>query len=162
VLRRVELNRRITSWTKSETKGEVPDIENGVAKGAYFLVMLFVLIAFFQTLRITLITEPLTAMLNQLFLFAPQLLGAALLLVAAWVVAKLFQIGVYKMLAAIKFDERLGPKISARQAEEQETRKPVAFSKSLADAVYGVVFCCFCPPSWAHCPCRDCWRPSKA
>ncbi len=38
--------------------------------------MLFVLVTIFQALGLTLITEPLNWLLNQVFLFAPQVLGA--------------------------------------------------------------------------------------
>ena len=144
VLRRVGINNRIQSMTTSEKEDNAPDIENGVAKGFYYLIMLFVLVAFFQALRITLITEPLTALLNQIFQFVPQLIGAGLLLLTAWVVAKLSKIIVLKVTSALKVDARLATRMQSPESTDEEVQ-PIALSKSIADAVYGLVFLLFLP-----------------
>ena len=60
-----------------------------VGKAVYYLVILFVLIAFFQTLGLTLITQPLNQLLIQVFEYAPRLLRAGLLLGAIAVAAAL-------------------------------------------------------------------------
>jgi hypothetical protein len=138
VLRRVGFNRRMSHWTGAEQAGETPDVENGIAKGIYYLLMLFVLVAFFQTLRITLITEPLTGLLNQVFQYVPKLIGAVVLLGTAWVIAKLLQIATIKILQTVKLDQRLAGSLT-------EEERPVAISKSIGDAVYGLVLLLFLP-----------------
>lgn len=141
ILRKVELNRRVSNWTGAPAE-EAPDLENSISKGTFYLTMLFVLVAFFQILRITHITEPLTSLLNQVFLFVPQFVGAVLLLVAAWVTAKLCQIGVRKLLTTGNFDERIA---RAMGKKEEAGMKEVSLAATIADVVYGVVFLLFLP-----------------
>ena len=139
VLRRLGFNHLMRRWTGAEEKEGMPDLENGIAKVTYYFLMLFVLIAFFQALRITMITEPLTNLLNEVFLFVPQIVGAALLLLTAWVVAKILQIVVFKGLTAAKIDQRVGRRLATAEA------KSPALAKSIADAVYFLVFLLFLP-----------------
>ena len=102
-------------------------------------LLLFVLVAFFQALGLTLITEPLNRLLNQIFQFAPQLAGAGLLLLTAWIVASLLKLVISRVLSAARLDERL----SSYAGLEEERRVPL--TKSLADAVYWLVFLLFLP-----------------
>jgi len=101
--------------------------------------MLFVLIAFFQALGLTLITEPLNQLLVQVFRYAPRLLGAGLLLLLAWVLASLLRHLVSRALSVAKIDERFGSQVGL----EEEERVPL--TKTLADAVYWLVFLLFLP-----------------
>ncbi|HYA30345.1 MAG TPA: hypothetical protein VEI95_16140, partial [Acidobacteriota bacterium] len=70
-LGRTNLDNRLAQWLMGETVA----VENGIARGAFYLIMIFVLVAFFQALGLTLPTEPLNHLLNQIFAFAPQLIG---------------------------------------------------------------------------------------
>jgi hypothetical protein len=139
VLQGVELNKRLASWTGEKKKGEGIDLEQGISKGVFYLLMLFILVPFFQTLGITLITEPLNSLLNSLFAFAPKLIGAGVLLLVAWVVASVLRMILERALSAAKVDERLG---SSAGGEE---KKPVNLTKPLSDAVYWLVFLLFLP-----------------
>jgi Mechanosensitive ion channel, conserved TM helix len=134
-LRRTNLDNRLAQWLV----GEAVPIENGVARGVFYLLMVFVLVAFFQTLGLTLPTEPLNRLLNQIFAFAPQLIGAGLILLVAWIVASLLRVVVSRVLSAAKVDERL-----AREAGV-EGEKPAALTKTLADTVYWLVLLFFLP-----------------
>ncbi|HMA81656.1 MAG TPA: hypothetical protein VKR81_12235 [Candidatus Binatia bacterium] len=78
-LRRTNLDNKLAHWLT----GEAVAVEDGVSRGVFYLIMVFVLVAFFQALGLTLPTEPLNRLLNQIFEFAPQLLGAGLLLFVA-------------------------------------------------------------------------------
>ena len=59
VLRRTTLDNRVARWIMGEKAAEGVEVEKQIARGVYYLIMLFVLIAFFQTLGLTIITEPL-------------------------------------------------------------------------------------------------------
>jgi hypothetical protein len=103
----------------------------------FYLIMIFVLIAFFQTLRLTLITQPLNQLLTQVFEYAPRLLGGGLLLGLAWILASGLKLVVSRVLGATKLDERLGEKTGM----EEE----VSLADTLANAVYWLVFLLFLP-----------------
>jgi len=138
-LRRTEVDNRLARWILGEEKAEAVEVERWIAKGVYYLIMLFVLIAFFQALGLTIITEPLNQLLIQVFQYAPRLLGAGLLLLIAWIVASALKLVVSRALRVAKLDERLG---SLADLKEEE-RLPLA--QTLGDAVYWLVFLLFLP-----------------
>ena len=137
VLNRTEMDNRLAAWIGGE-RGEALPIEKILGKAVFYLVMLFVLVAFFQALKLDLITEPLNALLTQLSEFAPRVLGAAGLLILAWVVATALRRIVSGAMSAANLDERLGE----RTLEEGSS---LPLSRTLADAVYWLVFLLFLP-----------------
>ena len=107
-LHRTSLDNRVAGWLVGDAgAGEVP-VERYVGKAFYYVIMVFVLVAFFQALNLTIMTEPLNALLNQLTAFAPRLVGAGLLLAIAAVVATVLRRVVGGGIRAFKLDERLG------------------------------------------------------
>jgi hypothetical protein len=137
VLRRTTLDNRLARWIMGEG-AEAVKVEQQISRGVYYLIMIFVLIAFFQTLRLTVITEPLNQLLIQVFQYAPRLLGAGLLLLIAWIVASALRLVISRVLTAAKIDERLGS-----SAALEEERVPLA--QTLGNAMYWLVFLLFLP-----------------
>ncbi|NIO72750.1 MAG: mechanosensitive ion channel, partial [Anaerolineae bacterium] len=133
-LRRTTLDDRLARWIVGEEAAEGVEVERQVSRGVYYLIMIFVLIAFFQALRLTVITEPLTQLLNQVFEYAPRLLGAGLVLLVAWIVASVLKFAISRVLTAAKLDERLGTSAGL----EEEKRVPLA--QTLGNAVYWLIF----------------------
>lgn len=101
--------------------------------------MLLVLVGFFQVLGLTLVTEPLNRLLTQVFQFLPQILGAGLLLLIAWVIASGLRLLISRVLEAVKLDERIEGQVGAERA------RPFSLTKSLAGTVYWLVFLLFLP-----------------
>ena len=127
VLHRTTLDNRLAEWIAGEEKARTIEVERGISKGIFYLLMLFVLVAFFQTLGITLITEPLNNLLNKLFQFVPQLLGAAVLILIAWVVARVMKLLVSRLLSTTKLDERLASKADHRKRETSVNKNSVRY-----------------------------------
>jgi hypothetical protein len=139
LLRRTKLDDRIAGWiTGDEADGKPMEVENVVGRVAFWLVMLFVLIAFFEALGLTIITQPLNRLLNTIFEYIPQILGAAVLLLLAWIIASAVRWLAVRGLGALKLDKRLGD-----SAGVEEERMPV--TKSIGDALYWLVFLLFLP-----------------
>jgi hypothetical protein len=88
---------------------------------------------------LTIITEPLNRLLSRLFEFAPNLLGAGVLLVVAWFVATGLRFIVSKALGATRLDDTL-----SSQAGLSEDRQ-VPMSETLANVVYWFIFLLFLP-----------------
>jgi hypothetical protein len=139
ILHKTNLDSKAASWISGEETARKIEVEQGISKGVFYLIMLFVLVAFFQTLGVTQITEPLNRFLTQVFVFAPQILGALLLIVIAWAVASVLKMLVYRGLSAFGIDRRLG----THAGLEESTRIPL--TRSLADIVYWLVFLLFLP-----------------
>ena len=135
-LKRTTIDRRIAGWMGGS---QGVGVERYAGKAAYWVVMLFVLVAFFQALDLTIVTEPLTALLSQLARFVPRLLGAGALLLAAWLVATVIKKLIVGVMSAARVDERL-----SGDAEVEEG-KTVSVTKALADGVYWLIFLLFLP-----------------
>jgi hypothetical protein len=137
-LRRTTIDNRIAAWVRGE-EGEAPDIEPFIGKIIFWFLMIFVLIAFFQALQLTVVTEPLQNLLDKIVGAAPNVLWAAVLLLIAWLLATGLRLVVRKVFEGLRLDERLGSEV----AEEDEKRVPV--SQMLSETVYWLIFLLFLP-----------------
>jgi hypothetical protein len=121
-------------------RGEIKfNIEGAASKSVYYLIMLFVLIAFFQALHLTVITEPINRLLNKIFEFVPNLLGAGALLLVAWLVATAARFIISKILTISKLDERLSSKAGLKEKSQ------VPLSQTLPSVIYWLIYLLFLP-----------------
>jgi len=77
-------------------------------KVVFWLIMLFVLVAFLQNTGLTIITEPVNAFLTTVLAFIPRLIGALVIAAVAWLVATIVRTLVQRALGLTRLDERLG------------------------------------------------------
>ena len=112
-------------------------IEKAIATVVYYIILLFVLVAFFQHLQLTAIIEPLNHLLDEIMAFLPNLVSAAVLIFVAWIIASLVRVMIKKGSQAIKLDEKIAQKGG---------REELQVSHSLANAAYWFVFLLFLPP----------------
>src|SRR5665811_1335539 len=133
ILRRTSVDERIAARFRGKEKAAQTNVESATAKVVFWLIMVFVFVATFQALGLTLITEPLNNLLNGLFAFLPRLLGAGILVVVAWGLASLLRMLVSRGLEVAKLDERV-----SRQADvdEEAGERRVPVTRTLGDAVY--------------------------
>jgi len=132
MLRRTTIDNRLADWMAGEKGGPV-EIERVFGRVVFWIAMIFVLVAFFEALNLTGITAPLNALLSQITEFMPRVLGAALILLLAWVIAVLVRKAITLALDAADLDRRLGKE--AGLGEEQD----LPLSKTVAEAVYWLV-----------------------
>jgi hypothetical protein len=142
LLKRTNLDNRLAGAITAKDEGteETPrlNIERWVSNFVFYLLMLFVLIAFFQTLQLTAVSGPLSALLDQFLAFAPQIIGALLILLVAWVIATVAKLLISRVLRMSKFDDRVSD-----QADVEADK--VSVSDSLANGVFWLVFLLFLP-----------------
>ncbi|MBN2474739.1 MAG: mechanosensitive ion channel [Pirellulales bacterium] len=137
-LRRTGFDRKLAQWCAGEG-AEAPKVERAVARGAYYLILVFVLVAFFDTLGLTQVTRSLNDLLAVVLTYIPRVVGASLLLLVAWVVATVMRFVVHRVASATQLDERLRSQVAPGE------EKPVAVSKTVANAIYWLVFLLFLP-----------------
>ena len=137
-LKATTLDNRMATRIAGDRAAATLNIEQWVSKGVYYLIMLFVLVAFFQTLGLTIITDPLNQFLTQVFQYLPRLVGAAALALVAWLLATVLRMIVRGALTTARLDERVGG-----QTGEGEAAVPL--SQTLGDAAYWLVFLLFLP-----------------
>ena len=138
VLQRTKLDNKLASWISGKEE-ESQDVEQAVGKVVFWLIMILVLIAFFQALGLTLVVDPLNQLVNQVLQFLPQLFGAGILLLIAWIIASVLRLVVTRILGAAKLDERVGGQAGI------EDEKQVPLTKTIGDVVYWLIFLLFLP-----------------
>ena len=113
-------------------------IEEGISQFVYWFILLFVLMAAFQALGLTIITEPLNALVTKITSFIPQLLAGVALGLVAWGIATVLRTVVTNLLSSFKIDDKV-----SEQAGEDVAK--LSLAKTLGDAVYYLVFLLFLP-----------------
>jgi hypothetical protein len=136
ILRRARLDERLYG-----ALGDGPPMRMTawIGTAVFWLIMLFVLVAFLQTLNLSAAAQPINTLLDQILAFLPVILGAVLLLVVAWIVASAVRFIITRVLGALKLEERL-----SSQAEI-ETAGRTSLAATLGNVAYWLVFVLFLP-----------------
>jgi len=125
----IRLNERV----RTEAGGKL-DLENGVALGVFYIVILFTLIAVFNALDLTMVSAPLQSLVDKVLDFLPNLAAGGVLILIAWILATVLRKGVIRALAATGLDEKLS---------SHAGMKPM--SENLGHVLYGIVLLLFLP-----------------
>jgi len=140
LLHRTTLDNRIAGWVAGdEEEGAAIPIERWIGRAVFWLIFLFVLVAFFEVLGLTLITAPLNQLLSAVTAYIPRIIGAGLLVFIAWVLASILRFFVVRVLRAAELGDRLG---SVAGVEEDDRTR---LAKALGDVVYWLTFLLFLP-----------------
>jgi hypothetical protein len=140
LLKRTNLDNRLADWLSEPDEPREFNIENIIASVVFWVVMLFVLVAFFERLSLNLIASPIQAFLERFTTeFLPALIAAGILLFVAWLIAMALRFLVIRGGALLKIDERL-TKYAALKEEEQ-----VSVTETLGAAVYWFTLLLFLP-----------------
>lgn len=136
VVRRTGLDRRLGRVLGRPGQAGAVDVAPAAGRIVFLLIMLVVLLGFFQALNLTIITQPLNQFLTLVFAYIPRLIGALILILIAWVVATVLRALLMSVLPALGLDERLN-------SGTAQPGRPV--TRSIAEAVYYLVFLLFLP-----------------
>ena len=115
-----------------QATGTGVDIEGGIALGLFWLVMLFTLVAVFNSLDLAMVSGPLAGLISQLTGYAPRLIAGGVLALVAWLVASLVKAVTQKLLDKTTLDEKLS---------EHANMSPI--SESLSGALFWIVILLF-------------------
>ena len=136
-LLRTDLDDRLAAWFAGAEKAQTVVIEEVVSRGFYYLVMAFVLIAVFQVLGLTFVSQPLNALLTRVFEFVPRVVSAGLLLAVAWVLATGVRAAVIRAVSSTDIDRH----VRVDAAEEAKPTLP----DTIGEALYWFIFLLFIP-----------------
>lgn len=138
-LKRLRVNERLVKRAVEDDKTKSVDLEKWISKGIFYVLMILVLVGFFQILGLTIITEPLNKLLNRVLQYVPSLAGGAILLVVAWITANILRFLVTKVLTALNVDKRLGAQAGIEMNGER------TLTQTIGEVVYWLVFLLFLP-----------------
>ncbi|MCZ6801696.1 MAG: mechanosensitive ion channel [Nitrospirae bacterium] len=125
----LKLNSRLSSST-----GTTVNLESGIARAVYYVILLLVLMAFFNALEMETVSGPLQELVGQVFAFAPKLVAGGVLLLVAWVLATIVRTIVTRGLRGTTLDKKL--------SDEAE---PGQLSQSVGNVLYWLIILLFLP-----------------
>jgi Conserved TM helix len=141
VVRATGLGGLIGRWLRRGEAAPPPPVDRWAGTAVFFIILLMTVIAAIEVLNITIITAPLLAMLTGIFGYLPQLIGAAILLLLAWLLATVLRFVVREVLDAFNINER----VSGQVRDEDSAQAAIPLSQILGDVVFWLVFLLFLP-----------------
>ncbi len=105
VLRSARLNQRMAGPVSPGEAGV--DFEGLISSVVFWLIILFGIVAAFDILQLPIVTTPLTNVLALVLGYLPRLFAGIILIVIAWVVARILRAIVTQALTAANIDQRL-------------------------------------------------------
>lgn len=122
LLLRVNIDNRLAAAFMPAGSTARPPIEQWVAALVFWIIMIFAIVAFLNTLRLDIVSQPLNNFLQQIFNYLPRLGGAAILVALAWALASLVKVVVTRGLTRFGLDEKLNvASVSADAATDAAT-----------------------------------------
>ena len=137
ILNSTNIDNRIAAAVTGQRGGESFPIESWIATLVFWIIMLFVIIAALNALQLQAVSTPLNTLLDQITGFIPKLLGAAILLGIAWVVATVVKTIVTRGLGALNIEQRMG--LAASDTGD------FSLTDTLGNALYWFIFLLFLP-----------------
>lgn len=142
LLNRTNIDNKLANWiTGRQDSTDSPPIEKWISDAVFWVIFIFTLVAFLQTLGLTAVSTPLNTFLNQIFEFLPSLAGALIWLGIAWLVATISKLVLTRTLRTVRLDDRLNQQVGGTPAQAG-----FSLSQTLANALYWFIFLLFLPP----------------
>jgi hypothetical protein len=133
----LKVDQRMAKQTDSD-KPQI-SVEDIGGKIVYYLGLLITVVAVFYVLNLLVVANSLNIILEGIMAVIPNLLGAAVLAVLAWVVATFLRFIVSKGLGLFKFDDKMADQVGLRE----DGRPPLG--DTLGTIVYWFVWLLFLP-----------------
>ncbi len=130
------LERTLSNLAGPSTSGL--DLVKWIQALVYWIIMILAIVAALNVFKLTAVSEPLNAFLNQIFAFLPKLGAAGVLVGVAWVLATIAKTIVIRTAQSFKLDDQVN-------AQAEEGPAPVVLSDTLGNAVYWFIFLFFLP-----------------
>ena len=141
LLKKTTIDNRLAAWItgRPEAAGS-PQVEKWISTAVFWIIFVFFLIAFFDRLNLTAVSQPLNTFLNQITGFLPKLAGALIWLGIAWVLATVAKMAISRVMRTFSVDERLNQEVGTASSE-----RPLLLSDTVANALYWFIFLLFLP-----------------
>ncbi|NES65732.1 MAG: mechanosensitive ion channel [Okeania sp. SIO2D1] len=141
LFKKTKIDNKIAAWvTGSQEQAQNLPVEKWISSLIFWIIMIFVLIAFFDKLKLTAVSQPLNAFLTEITSFLPSIAAALIWLGIAWLAATIAKLAVSRGLKTFGLDDRLNQEVSDGQTENQ-----VEISDTIANAIYWLIFLIFLP-----------------
>jgi hypothetical protein len=126
VLNRTDIDNKIAGWIAGSEGGQLPKVEEWIAGGVFWIIIILAIVAALQSLQLTAVTEPLNNFLEGVIGFIPNIVGALIWIVIAWVVATIVKLVVTRALHAAGLDEKLSQQMREDEQVDSSTANTTA------------------------------------
>lgn len=140
VLNRTSIDNRLANMVLGEGTDQKFPIEQWIAAAVYWIILIFALVAFFDTLDLPVVSEPLNNFLAVIFEYLPRVGSAAILLGVAWAVATVVKFLLTQGLSRFNLDDRLSRQIGGESGES-----PFLLNETIGNILYWFIFLLFIP-----------------
>ncbi len=141
LLKKTTIDNRLAAWITGNPDGEgSPQVEKWISAAVFWIIFIFFLVAFFNKLNLTAVSQPLNTFLDQIAGSLPKLAKALIFLGIAWVLATVAKLALSRAMRTFKIDERLNQQVGTVPSEN-----PLLLSNTLANALYWFIFLLFLP-----------------
>lgn len=155
LLKKTTIDNRLAAWITGRPDGDgSPQVEKWISTAVFWIIFIFFLIAFFNRLKLTAVSQPLNTFLNQITGFLPKLAGALIWLGIAWVLATVAKLAISRVMRTFSVDERLNQEVGTASSE-----RPLLLSDTVASALYWFIFLLFLPLILASLEMQDALLP---
>ncbi|MDJ0555420.1 MAG: mechanosensitive ion channel [Microcoleaceae cyanobacterium MO_207.B10] len=141
LFKKTNIDNKIAGWvTGSQDQAQNLPVEKWISSLVFWIIMIFVLIAFFDKLQLTAVSQPLNAFLTEITSYLPNIAAALIWVGIAWLVATIAKLAVSKAFNAFGLDDRLNHQVSG------DTESQMEVGETIATAIYWLIFLLFLPP----------------
>ncbi len=144
ILNRTDIDNKIAAGVMGgrTDNRDLPQVENVISGVVFWIIVLFTVVAVLQALNLEAVSRPVNIFLNQVIGFLPKLVGAAILLAVAWLVATLVKLVATRGLHALRLDDR----VNQQPAGTARDPNQLSLSETVGTALYWFIFLLFLLP----------------
>ncbi len=134
LIRRTGADRRLSDLLAQDEGAPKLNLARTTGSGAYWLGLLITVVAVLHYVKLEGVAAPLNALISQVLGYLPHAAGAAIILIVAWIVARLLRYLIVTALSKTTIDETIHKELGSADAEAGTPP-----SKTLGNAVYWLV-----------------------
>ncbi len=139
LLKRTSLDERIVS-TVTGTSADSVNVAKWISDGVFWIIALLAVIGFLNTLNLTVVSGPLSNLLDTVLQYIPRIISAGVLIAIAWAVATIVRTVVNRTLEGFNLDDRLAENTGVDPRESS-----IQIHETLGNALYWFIFLLFLP-----------------
>ena len=133
LLSKINLDSHIGKFSGSP-EDHPPRVTDFLANIIYYLTLVFVLMALLELFHLTALADPIKVLIGSILVYATRFLGAVVIILVAWLVAKMLRMATFGILESMQVDRKIAQRMPN-----------ISLAKNLSDIVFGLVFLFFLP-----------------
>ena len=140
LLKKTSLDERIGAAISGSSTNNL-NLAKWLSDGVFWIIALLAIIGFLNALDLTVVSEPLSNLLDTVLQYLPRIFSAGILLLVAWAIATVVKTIVNRVFEGFNLDDKLAENTGVDPRESS-----IRIHETLGTALYWFVFLLFLPP----------------